>query len=89
MENVEQVPQVPFEITARQIRMSLIMLGVDLQNITDALEQLPEPQKSLAKIEWEYAGTFERNNEMLKVMGVQLGFSDEQLDQIFIDGQKL
>ncbi len=50
MENVEQVPQVPFEITARQIRMSLIMLGVDLQNITDALEQLPEPQKSLAKV---------------------------------------
>lgn len=90
MQEMENAPApVPFEITARQVRMQLIVMGVDLQMIENALEQLPEPQKALAKVNWEYAGTFERNNGMMQEMAVQLGFTDEQIDQIFIEGAKL
>lgn len=90
MQEMENAPApVPFEITARQVRMQLIVMGVDLQMIENALEQLPEPQQSLAKVNWEYAGTFERNNGMMTEMAAQLGFTDEQLDQIFIEGAKL
>ena len=80
---------VPSEITARQLRMALIMNGVDFQDIHDVLEQLPEPQKSLAKINWEYAGTFERDNGMMQEMIPLLGFSEEQINEIFTEGNKL
>ena len=80
---------IPNSLTSRQLRMQLVLMGVDLSIIDSVIDSLPEPQKSLAKINWEYAGTFERDNGMLKEMIPLLGFSEEQMNQIFINGSKL
>ena len=80
---------IPNSLTSRQLRMQLVLMGVDLSIIDSVIDSLPEPQKSLAKINWEYAGTFERDNGMLKEMIPLLGFSEEQINKIFINGSKL
>lgn len=76
-------------ITARQLRMQLVLSGVNLEMISAGIDQLPEPDQSLARVQWEYATVFERNNHSMIEMAEQLGFTDEQLNQIFIEGVAL
>lgn len=80
------VPQV---ITNRQFRLMLINMGVDLQLITDEINKLPEPYKQQAWVSWEYAPTFERSNEMVQQLADKLGIDADELDTIFIEGERL
>ena len=76
-------------ITPRQFRQAFIVLGHSLQNVELFIDQLPEPQKSFAKIEWEYSTMFFRDNAMLNQMAPLLGYTSEQIDQVFITGASL
>lgn len=80
------VPQV---ITNRQFRLMLIQMGVGLQVITDEINKLPEPYKQQAWVSWEYAPTFERSNEMVQQLADKLGINADELDTIFIEGERL
>lgn len=80
------VPQV---ITSRQLRLQWVMSGHDLSDIDNAIDQLPEPLKEIARINWEYAGTFDRSNELLLNVAGSLGITNEQLDDIFINASSL
>jgi len=71
-------------VTPRQIRQALIYSGVSLDMIESALNSLPEPMKSLAKTEWEYSTLFDRRRQLVNQMGVMLGWTSEQLDQLWI-----
>jgi hypothetical protein len=56
-------PIIPPDVTPRQIRQAIIMMGgITIEQIEAALNQLPEPTRSLAKIEWEYSISFKRKN---------------------------
>ena len=48
-----------------------------------AVAALPEPEKSAAQIEWEYAATVERNSPLISQLGPALGLDEEQLDALF------
>lgn len=77
-------PTVPRAVTPRQIRMALIKAGYTLQNIEDTLNTLPEPQKSEAKIAWEYSNEFQRNNPLIIAFAPMLNLTPDQIDQLFM-----
>lgn len=85
----EELPEpVPQKLTARQARLALHSIG-KLADVPAAIAALPEPQKTNAEIEWEYATYIERNNPFVAVLASALQLTDEQIDQLFIEGAKL
>jgi hypothetical protein len=74
---------VPEEVTPRQIRQALILSGVSIEQIEAALESLSEPTKSLAKTEWEYSIAFQRSRPLVAQVGLMLGWTSEQLDDLW------
>ena len=82
-------PIVPSIITARQLRLQLVLNGFNLNTIDFIIDSLPEPNKSIAKVSWEYATTFEREHQMLGLIAQQLGTTETELDTIFINAEKL
>ena len=77
-------PSIISEVTPRQIRIALMLSGVSTADIEAALDGLPEPTKTIAKIEWEYSISFIRTNVLVSVVGQLLGWNDAQLDQLWI-----
>ena len=75
--------QVPQTITPLQAKLQLLHMGlldeVDAMVATDRKVQLY----------WEYALIIERNNPILLSMATQLGLTDGQLDDMFIEASKL
>jgi len=80
---------VPSIITARQLRLQLVLNGFNLNTIDFIIDSLLEPNKSIAKVSWEYATTFEREHQMLELIAQQLGITETELDTIFINAEKL
>jgi hypothetical protein len=76
-------------ITPRQIRQALLLSGVSLTMIDDALDSLPEPERSFAKISWDYAVEFDRDDPMVENVGLLLGWTSEQIDQLWELGATL
>lgn len=72
------------DVTPRQIRQAIILKGsITIEQIEMALNSLPEPQRSLAKIEWEYSIAFKRHNPLVIAVGQMLGWTNEQLDDLW------
>lgn len=79
---------VPASVTMRQARLAL--LGVDkLAAVETAIEALPEPDKTQARIWWEYSGTVERANPLVNAIGGAVGLDAEALDALFTAAQSL
>jgi hypothetical protein len=70
-------------VTPRQIRIALVMSGFSIATIEAAIDSLPEPNKSIAKITWEYSVEFQRNNPLLNSMAPMLGLTESQVDGLF------
>ena len=71
------------ELTPRQFRLQLLNLG-----LLDEVENMCSIDKAMS-IWFEYSLDFKRDNEMLISAGAQLGLSDEQMDNFFIEASKL
>lgn len=71
------------DVTPRQIRQALILSGVTMAQITDALNSLSEPIKSLANAEWEYSNAFDRKRPLVEAVGQMLGWTSQQLDDLW------
>lgn len=90
---VPEVPQVevngvPQTVTMRQARLAL--LGAEKLALVDAaIDGMPEPQKSAARIEWEYSNEVQRNNSFVSALGPALGMTEEQIDALFVAADKL
>lgn len=70
-------------VTPRQIRQALVLSNVSMAQIDAALDQLPEPQKSLARISWEYSTAFIRNEPFVASVGLILGWTNQQIDDLW------
>lgn len=82
-------PIVPQIITRRQFKIALAVLGKNEEDILNGINQLPEPTKTIARISYTEAGTFERNNaELIFVGKTFLQMTDEQIDNVFIIGNQ-
>lgn len=76
-------------ITRRQFKIALAVLGKNENDILNGINQLPEPTKTIAKISYTEAGTFERSNpELIFVGKAFLQMTDEQIDNIFLVGSQ-
>lgn len=82
------VVHVPASITMRQARLQLHAIG-KLTAVQDAINQLPEPPKTSAQIEWDYAAVVERASPFVALLTPALGLSDEDMDDLFREAAKL
>lgn len=88
-EEILQNTPVPEEITRRQFKIALAILGKNEQAILNGIELLPEPKRTIAHISYMEAGTFERNNpELITVATAFLQMDSQQIDQVFIIGSQ-
>ena len=89
VEETEIKAIVPEKITSRQLKSALILAGVSLSTIDTIIKTLPQPQRDLAMVDWEYSTNFYRNNSMINQIAGALKLTHEQVDNIFINGEKL
>ncbi len=80
--------KVPQSITMRQARLALLGAGM-LDDVSTAINSLPEPDKSAALIEWEYASEVQRSTGLVASMGAALGLTEAQLDELFMQAAQL
>jgi len=75
-------------LSMRQTRLALLDAGL-LSGVEDAIANLPEPDKSKAQIEWEYATSVKRHDPWLVSLATELGLSEEQIDELFYNAYQL
>lgn len=81
--------KVPPSISQMKLRKQLILSGISIKAIDDMISKLPQPSRDLIYTMWEYAVVFDRGDTTLNSMAQMLNISNEQLDAIFIEGNKL
>lgn len=64
----------PESVTRRQMHRWLVKAGVSIDSIRAELNKLPEPDRSLALIDFE-AATYEQGNPLLQSLAAKLGLS--------------
>jgi hypothetical protein len=72
----------PTSVTMRQARLALLGAGL-LVSVQQALNNMLEPTKTAALIEWEYSSVVERHGHMIMVLAPVLGLSEAQIDGLF------
>lgn len=75
-------PQVPSRVTMRQARLALHAAGL-LQSVEAAINAMPEPPQTAARIEWDYASEVHRASEFVGMLGGALGLDEQGLDDLF------
>lgn len=85
---IRDAPTVPKEVTMRQARLALLGAGV-LAGVDAAIDAMPEPTRSAARIEWEYSGAVQRHNGFVAALGPALGMTGAQIDALFVAAAKL
>lgn len=80
-------PEVPEKITRRQFKMALVLKGISLEAVETALNNIEDPLKrQLSLIEWEDALTFERDHILIGSLAPHFGLTEDDLDDLFIQG---
>ena len=74
---------IPATITPRQARLALSSQGL-LAQVQTAIDSLPESDKEVVTIEWEYAVSIERTSTWISSLGEALGLTVQELDDLFI-----
>jgi hypothetical protein len=92
-EEIEQTnkPIVPSTISAMRLKLQLFDMGITDQDIFDDIDSIPEimfsvSEKEKAKIKYKTATSFERTNGELNFVATMEGLTQEQIDEIFING---
>ena len=84
-------PKVPEEISAMRLKLQLFDMGITDQNIFDDIDSIPDTmfstaEKEKAKIMYKTATSFERTDGKLNFVATMEGLTQEQVDEIFING---
>jgi hypothetical protein len=87
-ESVNTSPVVPHQVTMRQARLALLQIG-KLSAVDASIDALPSPDKEVARIEWEFSSTVERNRDITNAIAYALGMSEQELDSLFIAASEL
>lgn len=80
---VSTEPQVPFEVTMRQARLTLSRAGL-LNDINLAIQSMGEE----SKIEWEYATHVQRDSPLIEMVRQGKGLSEKDIDNLFISASQ-
>lgn len=80
--------QVPASITMRQARLQLHAIG-KLSKVQEEISKLPEPPRTEAQIEWDYASVVERSSKFVALLTPLLGLTEDEMDELFIQASTL
>lgn len=72
----------PEKVSMRQARLALHRRNL-LQIVIESLSALPDPQKTEAQIEWEYATEVRRDSPLVQTLSVALGMTKPDIDDLF------
>jgi hypothetical protein len=78
-------PQVPDQIQMWQARAILSRAGL-LEQVNQAVKAAANPEIEIA---WEHAPNVVRRSSFVSEMAASLGFSEAQIDSLFIEGSKI
>jgi hypothetical protein len=75
-------PPVMPTITARQLRLALLGLGLTGAQVEAKIAAMPgtDAAREAALIEWEYATTYQRDHATVVALGAALGLTTAQID---------
>jgi hypothetical protein len=88
MRAAASAPTIPQEVTMRQARLALLGAGL-LASVEAAIDGLPEPKKSAARIEWDHSQSVQRSRGLAVELGAALGLSSAQIDALFVQAATL
>lgn len=80
----DPVVGVPDFITPRQARLMLLSMGM-----LGSVEEMISTQDEATKISWEYSTEFRRENPLLASLAKNIGMTEEQIDNFFIEASRL
>lgn len=75
-------------VTMRQARLALLSDG-KLAAVETAINALPEPDRSEARIEWDYSSEVHRDRAFVQTLGAALGLDSDALDALFTQAATL
>lgn len=78
----QPVSIVPTSVTMRQARIALSQAGL-LSTVNSAIAAMTGSTGDIARIEWEFSSTVERNRPFVQSMKAALSLTDKQLDDLF------
>jgi hypothetical protein len=76
-------------LTRRQLRLGLLGLGVTSAQVEGVIATLPEPDRSVALIEWQDASVYQREHPLVAQIGATLGLTTEALDAAWVEAASL
>jgi hypothetical protein len=74
-------PKLP-DLTMRQFRLGLLHAGL-LDGVEAAIDALPEPDRSAARIEFEYASIVVRTDPWVSALAAMMGLTDQEIDSLW------
>ena len=80
--------QIPQKVTMRQARLALHAADL-LQSVEAAINAMPEPPQTVARIEWDYASEVHRSSEFVGMLGAVLELDEQVLDNLFLKAVEL
>lgn len=78
-------------ITAAQLRLALLGLGMTGAQVEAAISAMPgtDMQREAARIQWEYATTFPRQHPLVVAIGAALDLTEAQIDAAWLHAATL
>lgn len=86
--DISPASEVPDSVTMRQARLALNSAGL-LTQVEAAINALPEPSRTEARIEWDFSSEVFRDRDFVKMLGTSLGLTSIQMDELFITAATL
>lgn len=84
-------PKVPCSISRMRLKLELFERNITVEDMVDTITSIPsavfsEAEKQKALIKFEEATSYDRYNADLNLIATLMGLSQEDLDEIFING---
>lgn len=88
-EEILPVPvPVPYEVLTWRLRAILALNNLET-DVNNALDLLPEPNKTIAKRAWDYGSKTERQSPTVDFIKGVLSLTDAQVDDFFVQAEAI
>ena len=74
---------VPSVVPMNKARLAIFKSGLT-DTVMNAINSLPEPQKTEVLIEWEYSTKVTRDNPLVVLLTSNIGLTAQEIDDLFI-----
>lgn len=78
----------PQSVPLWAFRAVLTVQGITPQ-VDGLIAALPEPQKTVAQVQWEFGNFIDRDHPLIVAMGAEIGLTPDQIDDVFRQAAQL